>query len=342
MKHKILMCCHRTNTNKGHLESDCQCSWCKGRRKETNGERKWYLGVEHCLQSCPKGCKVERQYGEWIRHYLRRGLWLWRLAMLLSRNSKCRLVVGLTFLLEIIGRLIFTSIPTWRLLAHQKWTSITQMVMICVFPSPLHLHCIYWIYHRGSCSWLVWKGNHERGGCQCTQQNDSTGKNGSSVLDCHLKYQNAFCLEERFKSGKNGSSVMDCHLKYQNAFWLEERFKWLSNKCCRVFFILLIGAVVMLSQFMVDSSVMQMRQLRSLLAKMCKNEALNYCTLTSLVKSDFVNFRRACILKYEGTNRKLQRRPYNFEWRLAEAIKKSSKQKTTGFADYVVPKISQH
>jgi hypothetical protein len=45
----------------------------------------------------------------------------------------------------------------------------------------------------------------------------------------------------------------------------------------------------------------------------CKNEALNYCTLTSLVKSDFVNFRRACILKYEGTNRKLQRRPYNFE-----------------------------
>jgi hypothetical protein len=39
---------------------------------------------------------------------------------------------------------------------------------------------------------------------------------------------------------------------------------WMSSKCWWVFFMLLMGAVVMLSQFMVDLSMMQMRQLRSL------------------------------------------------------------------------------
>jgi hypothetical protein len=33
------------------------------------------------------------------------------------------------------------------------------------------------------------------------------------------------------------------------------------------------------------------------------NEALNYCTSTSLVKSEFVDFRRGYILKYEGTKK---------------------------------------
>jgi hypothetical protein len=44
------------------------------------------------------------------------------------------------------------------------------------------------------------------------------------------------------------------------------------------------------------------------------NEALVYCTSTSLVKSDFVNFRRGYILKSKvPRNRKLQRWLCNFE-----------------------------
>ena len=42
---------------------------------------------------------------------------------------------------------------------------------------------------------------------------------------------------------------------------------WMSIKCCWVFFMLLMGAVVMLSQFMVDLAMMQMRHaVRSLFA----------------------------------------------------------------------------
>jgi hypothetical protein len=82
-------------------------------------------------------------------------------------------VDGLTSLLEIISRPIFTSIPTWRLFAHHRWTSISQMVMMCVLPC-----------------------NFERGSCQYTWLSDLTCKDSSSVLDCHSKYQKAFWLED--------------------------------------------------------------------------------------------------------------------------------------------------
>jgi hypothetical protein len=36
---------------------------------------------------------------------------------------------------------------------------------------------------------------------------------------------------------------------------------------------------------------------------LCNEAALNNCTSTSLVKSNFVNFRRGCILKYKGTQK---------------------------------------
>jgi hypothetical protein len=42
---------------------------------------------------------------------------------------------------------------------------------------------------------------------------------------------------------------------------------WMSGKCYWVFFMRLMGAVAMLSQFTVDLSTMQMRQLRFLFAK---------------------------------------------------------------------------
>jgi hypothetical protein len=73
----------------------------------------------------------------------------------------------------------------------------------------------------------------------------------------------------------------------------------MSGKSYWVFFMCLMGAVAMLSQFMVDLSTMQMRQLPFPLC----DEALNYCTSTSLVKSDFVDFCRGYILKYEGTKK---------------------------------------
>jgi hypothetical protein len=52
---------------------------------------------------------------------------------------------------------------------------------------------------------------------------------------------------------------------------------WMSSKYWWVFFMLLTGAVVMLSQFMVDFSMMQMRQLHFLFAMKRLTIALPRC-----------------------------------------------------------------
>ncbi len=210
------MCCHGKNTNKGRLEVKSQCSWCKGsekgkwRKKMKFGKRTLFAKLCLWLQSGKAKRRIEKKQSK------KRLCWLWCLARFLSRNSKCCLVDGLTSLLEIKSRPIFTSIPTGRLLAHHRWTSISQMVMMCVLPCHWHRHCLQSALPR------------RQSKMSCLERKFWKGQ-----LLIHLtKWYNM--QGQFFRPGlsfKVSKSILVGGLN------------WMSGKWCRVSFILLMGVL---------------------------------------------------------------------------------------------------